>query len=75
MTPYNFSNLFQSGGVKCKLRHNINAVKLLRQLEQEERLPTELERGVLAQFTGWGTVASAARQKSLSSSEHGKTGG
>jgi len=47
MTPYNFSNLFQSGGVKCKLRHNINAVKLLRQLEQEERLPTELERGVL----------------------------
>jgi N12 class adenine-specific DNA methylase len=65
MTPYNFSNLFQSGGVKCKLRHNINAVKLLRQLEQEERLPTELERGVLAQFTGWGTVASAINREVL----------
>jgi hypothetical protein len=58
MTSYNFSDLSQSGGVKYKLRHNINAVKLLRQLEQEQRLPTELEQSVLAQFTGWGTVAS-----------------
>jgi hypothetical protein len=34
-------------------------------LEQEERLPTELERGVLAQFTGWGTVASAINREVL----------
>ena len=65
MTPYNFTDLSQSGGVKCKLRHNINTVKLLRQLEQEERLPTELEQSVLAQFTGWGTVASAINREVL----------
>lgn len=65
MKPYNFTNLTQSGGVKTKLQNNINAVKLLRQLEQSQRFPTEIERDILAKFTGWGTVASAINREVL----------
>lgn len=65
MTPYNFADLSQSGGVKTKLLHNLNAVKLLRQLDSEDRHPTEPERDILARFVGWGTVASVINREVL----------
>lgn len=41
-------------GDKAKARANLEAVRLLKQLEAEKRLPTEPERQVLARYTGWG---------------------
>lgn len=65
MKPYNFADLSQSGGVKTKLQNNLNAVKLLRQLDSEDRYPTESERDILARFVGWGTIASVINREVL----------
>jgi hypothetical protein len=63
--PYDFTHLEKTGGVKLKLLHNISAVKLLQQLEQENRQPTSHERDILARFVGWGTVASVINREVL----------
>jgi hypothetical protein len=63
LAPYDFSNLTHSGSVNAKLQNNIRAVKLLNQLKQENRQPTEPDRNILAQFVGWGTVASAINRE------------
>ena len=47
------------GGEKTKFKQNIEAVKLLKQLESENRMATPSEQAILAKFNGWGTVASA----------------
>ncbi len=63
--PYDFTHLEKTGGVKFKLLHNISAVKLLQQLEQENRQPTSHERDILARFVGWGTIASVINREVL----------
>jgi N12 class adenine-specific DNA methylase len=63
--PYDFTHLEKTGGVKLKLLHNISAVKLLSQLEQENRQPTSHERDILARFVGWGTVANVINREVL----------
>jgi hypothetical protein len=64
-SPYNFHNLRQTKGIKTQLQKNIRAVKLLQQLQRENRKPTEDERHQLAAFVGWGTVASAINRDTL----------
>ena len=47
------------GGAKEKFRKNITAIKLLYQLESENRLATPEEQEILAQYSGWGGLADA----------------
>ena len=47
------------GGAKEKFRKNIAAIKLLYQLEAENRLASPDEQEILAQYSGWGGLAEA----------------
>ena len=42
------------GGPKAKFRNNVEAIRLLKQLQQENRIATTEEQIVLARFVGWG---------------------
>jgi len=44
------------GGAKTKYKNNVNAIKLLKQLNQEERSPTQEEQSILAKYVGWGGI-------------------
>lgn len=54
------------GGPKAKFRNNVEAIRLLKQLQQENRIATTEEQIVLARFVGWGGLANALT--------HGKEG-
>ena len=45
------------GGNATRAKANLAAVRLLKELEAQKRLPTPQERKVLAQFSGWGSLA------------------
>lgn len=45
------------GGPKAKYKDNIEAIKLLKQLEAESRLATPEEQKVLAHYVGWGGLS------------------
>ena len=45
------------GGVKTKYKNNVEAIKLLKQLEAEGRQATPAEQEVLANYVGWGGLA------------------
>ena len=47
------------GGPKEKFRRNIAAIRLLYQLEDEDRNATEEEQQILSQYVGWGGLAEA----------------
>ena len=47
------------GGPKSKFKGNIEAVKLLKQLDAEGRMATPTEQAVLARYVGWGGLAQA----------------
>ena len=47
------------GGPKAKFRNNVEAIRLLKQLQQENRIATTEEQIVLARFVGWGGLANA----------------
>lgn len=47
------------GGPKAKFRNNVEAIRLLKQLQQENRMATTEEQIVLARFAGWGGLANA----------------
>ena len=47
------------GGLHEKARDNIAAIRLLKQLEAEDREATEDEKAVLARYVGWGALANA----------------
>ena len=53
------NNEIGMGGAKAKFRKNIDAIKLLYQLEAEDRLATPEEQEILAQYSGWGGLADA----------------
>ena len=42
------------GSRKQKCRHNLAAIELLKQLETEQRLPSDEEKRVLVRYVGWG---------------------
>ncbi len=46
------------GGEKTKYRNNVEAIKLLKKLEAENRLATPSEQKVLAKYVGWGGLSS-----------------
>ena len=48
------NNLLGEGTPKEKVRRNIDAIKLLKRLEEENRLANKEEQEVLAQYIGWG---------------------
>jgi|GEM_PF-880052 len=50
-------NEIGTGGEKTKFKQNIDAIKLLKQLESEGRKATPSEQKILSKFNGWGTVA------------------
>ncbi|WMC93583.1 DUF6908 domain-containing protein [Kineothrix sp. MB12-C1] len=47
------------GGPKTKCRNNIEAIRLLKELQAQGRLATAEERITLARFVGWGGLANA----------------
>lgn len=48
------NNSLGEGTPKEKVRRNIEAIKLLKKLEEENRLATKEEQEVLVQYVGWG---------------------
>ncbi|MCL2816632.1 MAG: N-6 DNA methylase, partial [Oscillospiraceae bacterium] len=51
-------NLFK-GGAKTKFRNNIEAIRLVKNLETEGRLAAPAEQKILANYVGWGGLANA----------------
>ncbi len=47
------------GGVKMKYQANINAIKLLKELESDNRQATPEQQEVLSRYVGWGGLADA----------------
>lgn len=47
------------GGAVARAKANIAAIRLLKKLEEEGRRATAEEKKILAQFTGWGSLAQA----------------
>lgn len=45
------------GGVKTKYKNNVEAIKLLKQLEAESRQATPAEQEILANYVGWGGLS------------------
>lgn len=45
------------GGLKTKYKDNVAAIRLLKQLESENRLATPEEQKILARYVGWGGLA------------------
>lgn len=59
---YNLWEL-QTGGAKTRYQWNVEAVRLLKQLENEERLATPQEQKTLALYAGWGGIPQAFDEK------------
>ncbi len=52
-------NQNEFGGAKQRYRKNVEAIKLVNQLYQEDREPTDSEKIVLASYVGWGGIPQA----------------
>lgn len=48
-----------TGGPKTKFRANVEAIRLLKELESADRLATSEEQKVLSHYAGWGGIADA----------------
>jgi len=48
-----------AGSLKQKAQVNLDAIRTLKQIESEGRLPTREEVGVLARYSGWGAIPNA----------------
>ena len=53
----------ETGGVKTRFQWNIDAIKLLKQIESENRLATESEQKILSKYAGWGGISQAFDEK------------
>ena len=53
LTDADFERL---GGAKTKYKDNLKAIKLVKQLDEEERNPTPEEQAILAKYVGWGGI-------------------
>lgn len=49
----------QSGGAKTRFRNNIEAIKTLKTVEDENRLASPEEQQILAKYVGWGGLSQA----------------
>ncbi|TYQ17827.1 UNVERIFIED_CONTAM: N12 class adenine-specific DNA methylase [Acetivibrio alkalicellulosi] len=47
------------GGLKTKFRNNIDAIKTLKVIEEENRLASNEEQKILAKYVGWGGIPQA----------------
>ena len=54
------------GGPKQKFRANMEAVKLLHELELENRLATPQEQEILSRYVGWGGLSQRLRKETIS---------
>jgi len=54
------------GGQKTKYQGNVEAIRLLRELEDDGRLATPSEQRVLAKYVGWGGLAQAFDENNAS---------
>ena len=52
---YNLVEL-ETGGAKTRYHWNVDAIKVLKQIESENRLATRQEQKVLAKYAGWGGI-------------------
>ena len=74
-TPGHNYEIKESGGepnkrdADVRYKQNIDAIKLLRQLEDEERMATPAEQKILAQFNGWGGLTSKFKEGSETDKE------
>lgn len=59
MNNYHIENDFEFGGTKTKFKNNVEAIKLLKTLENENRNATKEEQDILAKYTGWGGIPEA----------------
>lgn len=55
---------YEGIGKKTLFKRNMAAIKLLKQLEMDNRLATPEEQKILAQYSGWGSLADAFSNKS-----------
>ena len=64
--PHNFhitDDDLGSGGPKAKFKANMEAIRLLKELEQEQRLATPEEQEVLSRYVGWGGIPQAFEER------------
>jgi N12 class adenine-specific DNA methylase len=54
------------GGIKSLFKYNIEAIELLKEIEEENRFATVEEQEVLAKYSGWGGMASAFDERNSS---------
>lgn len=47
------------GGAKSRFANNVEAIRLLKKIESENRNATPEEQGILAKYVGWGGIANA----------------
>ena len=51
------------GGPKAKFKANMEAIRLLKELEQDQRLATPEEQEVLSRYVGWGGIPQAFEER------------
>ena len=64
--PHNFhitDDDLGSGGPKAKFKANMEAIRMLKKLEQEQRLATPEEQEVLSRYVGWGGIPQAFEER------------
>ena len=64
--PHNFhitDDDLGAGGPKAKFKANMEAIRLLKELEQEQRLATLEEQEVLSRYVGWGGIPQAFEER------------
>ena len=64
--PHNFhitDDNLGAGGPKAKFKANMEAIRLLKELEQEQRLATPEEQEVLSRYVGWGGIPQAFEER------------
>jgi N12 class adenine-specific DNA methylase len=59
------------GGAKTKFKNNVEALKLLHELEKSGRVATEEEQSILAKYVGWGGLSQALDDRKVNSSNWG----
>ena len=52
-----------AGGPKAKFKANMEAIRLLKELEQDQRLATPEEQEVLSRYVGWGGIPQAFEER------------
>ena len=64
--PHNFhitDDNLGAGGPKAKFKANMEAIRLLKELEQDQRLATSEEQEVLSRYVGWGDIPQAFEER------------